>query len=108
MPTNFLQYLIILLIILLFAKEYLPFILEKFGIKVKKNGNNGNDDKKLENILSAFAKNLDENHLAHFKQEIKEMLGEIKNDMKETRRDFENHAEQDARIQGEILGQLKK
>ena len=39
MPENFIQYLIIFLILLLFGREYIPAVLNKFGIAVKKNGN---------------------------------------------------------------------
>ena len=70
MPTNFLQYLIILLIILLFAREYLPFILEKFGIKVKKNGVHNDQFSALNSRLDVF----EGNHL----HTIEELIRTIK------------------------------
>jgi len=55
MPTDFIQYLVIILVALLFGKEYLLTpILKKWGISVNGKNGNGNDD---------LIKKLSENHL---------------------------------------------
>lgn len=57
MSTDFLQYLILLFIGLLFADKYVPAIFERLGIKIKKNGN-GVDIKNLaENIAEILRTN---------------------------------------------------
>lgn len=47
MPQDFLQWLITVLIILLFAEKYVPMLLSKmFGIKINSKNENG-DDKRI-------------------------------------------------------------
>ena len=81
--------------------------LLSFVLNLKKNGNGNNHDKKIEDVLAQFTKNLDENHLTHFKEDIKEIMRDYKDDLKEIRENISKHAEQDARIQGEILAKLQ-
>ena len=77
MPVNFLQYLIIFLIMLLFAEKYIPALLEKWGIKVKKNGN-GNGDAKIDEIHKELHE-IKNNHLFHINKKLTEF--EVKIDL---------------------------
>ena len=85
-----------------------------FVWNLKKNGNGKDSHNEIANAIIAVNKrieNLSENHFTHLAESIKE----LKDDMKEIRRDISNHAEQDARVQvenvrvqGEILAIMKK
>ena len=77
MTFNFLQYLTIGLILLLFADKYIPAILQKYGIKMGKNGN-GNTGEKIDEIHKEMHE-IKNNHLFHINKKLTEF--EIKIDL---------------------------
>ena len=73
MDDKFIQYLIIFLICLLFAKDFIPALLEKFfGIKIK----NGNGLAEL---------------FKHHAEDDLRVQGEIKSDLNEVKENVSNH-----------------
>jgi len=84
MPDNFLQYLIIILIVILFAEKYIPFLLEKFfGFKIGRNGKNGEQkhiNKDVEKQIKELGGHAEiaNKEMGHLKNDV----GIIKNDIK--------------------------
>lgn len=89
MQPDFLQYLVLILIALLFAKEYLPAILEKLGIKAKKEKSFANDVADL----------LGTNHF----HELIPTLKEIQNTLGRIEKGIEKHDEKEMPLLNEII-----
>jgi len=80
MPYDFTQYLIIFLILLLFGKEYIPALLNKFGIKI-------GTDKQTSEIqrLSSYYNHDLTDHLQNINTALQSILAEEKNESEERR-----------------------